>query len=468
MSSRNTLSEQLIKAQLRLDDSHLQSHPNVLLQVPKAPQTPPALEAAPPYRWSIEQLDNLLEVVASAAHVINPDTREIPTQALLTYLTQLTQAPAVEDEADTRQRVNVPPCWRGCEKDRLQNLCNLFDYKPKDGLVDCVELLLHLALMYSPLGWPSLETLLEARRALEPVVPPGASWPDFWIPADVFEVLPLFVDMRGLEADLARRFSPNVAEQPSPFSRPTEQLQWIGRLLRRFPAELREMQAWRLEASWHDYQSRCAAQAEWNSQVLDDVKVSPAESPHGPPHLTGTPLISGTPRSVPLLGSTSGDITPTTPVVRPPRPTEPDGLPERPAPDAINARQLFTYLCVGSSLEDGLTRALSVLGPTAIVGASVPIVDLHAALLQLGARSTPAPVEGDGRPAHPGLTQLLEVLDEDGTEHTQSTTMTVQDFLTHPQVAKLISRLHLGKRHTQAQVEKLFPKNLGARQADSQ
>merc|ERR1712060_344130 len=137
--------------------------------------------------------------------------------------------------------------------------------------------------------------------------------------------------------------------------------------------------------------------------------------------------------------------------IRPPRPrpVAPAGLPE-PAVGAISVRQFLTYLCQGESTEDGLARALTVLGTKPKLGTAVPAVDLHAMVLQLGARPTPPSLEGDGRPPYSSLEQFCEELEIRGPTVVLS-------------AAKLAASSHaqrFGHQHCRREVGKLFPNNL--------
>merc|ERR1712187_745662 len=109
-----------------------------------------------------------------------------------------------------------------------------------------------------------------------------------------------------------------------------------------------------------------------------------------------------------------------------------------------------TYLCQGSTQEDGITRALAVLSPGD--GKTTSPADFHSVLLQLGARSTPSSMEGDSRPLHPNFKQLCEELDLKSTEN-------VGELVRKPELQKLLARTGLGRRHCRVEVEKLFEKN---------
>merc|ERR1711990_728979 len=102
-------------------------------------------------------------------------------------------------DAGVKEQPQVPPTWRLCDVEKIQSVCNLFDHPPCTGTIDCVEFLLHIGLLHSPLGWPSVDTLLQVRKFLEPFAPQGASWPDFWVTADELAQTPLFLDSAGKE-----------------------------------------------------------------------------------------------------------------------------------------------------------------------------------------------------------------------------------------------------------------------------
>jgi len=275
----------------------------------------------------------------------------------------------------------------------------------------------------------------------------------FWVTPEQFAQLPLFDDSNGAEAAFAEKYRPSTTSPPAPFDRCKEQLIWVGRVLSRFAAPLTQWQAWELEASWHDYQVRSTEEAERCAEMLDDGKTSSSNSPR-PPTDAMTPLLTPPPQpDTPALGSINGDPSLDAGVVQPlpPRPLAPTGLPKPPVGGAINVRQFLTYLCQGSSPEDGITRALAVLCSDA--GKKVSLADFHAVLLQLGARSTPPSLEGDGRPSHPSLKQLSEEL-----ELSLGGSVNGVELAKSQQVQKVLARTGLGRRHCRAEVEKLFVK----------
>eukprot|EP00927_Polykrikos_kofoidii_P049072 TRINITY_DN43201_c0_g1_i1.p1 TRINITY_DN43201_c0_g1~~TRINITY_DN43201_c0_g1_i1.p1 ORF type:complete len:2107 (-),score=524.56 TRINITY_DN43201_c0_g1_i1:44-5974(-) len=458
-------SEALITSRLTLEGAHLHRHPNVLLKAPTPPVIPPPMESVVPHRWSIDQLENMLSVVHTAAKSIRPGGRILPTQTLVALMQRMTQATAGEDGA--REQPQVPYCWRPCDIERLQNLSNLFDHAPRTATVDCVEFLLHLGLMHNPLGWPSFEALLLLRTEIEAMMPDNVSWPDFWITQEQFETLSLFEDVNGGEAELAQKFKPQTAIPPSAFNRGAAQRRWLGRVLRCFPAPLRRQQAWALEMAWYKYAVRWTEETERNQEMLDDVKSISSASPHQP-HLGDQSMAALAPGLVDMgltqdTDTRDGRGPSVTAMPPPPLPGTPTGLPEPPGGDgaAVSVRQLLTYLCQGTSPEDGLARALAVLGPSADRDQAVSAEDFHALLLQHGARPTPASMEGDGRPRHPSVARFCEELGIAAGYTEISTT----SFFSNPRSSRLLTRLGLRRRHCRAPIEKLFPPGLkpGAR-----
>lgn len=448
-------SEDTIRARVTLEGAHLHQHPNVRLRAPTPEEIPPPLEGVAPFRWTIEQLDGLLDVFSAAARALSPTSRELPSRYFFTVLARLTR-PSGSD-AGAKEQPQVPVTWRSCDTEKLQSLFGLFDRPPSTGTIDCAEFLLHIGLLHSPLGWPSVETLVQVRKSLEAQVPAGTAWPDFWITQDKLAELPVFSDPSRAEAAFADKFRVSTASTTAAFDRPKEQLLWICRVLQRFPAPLRQCQSWELETSWYDYQVRSAEDAERISELLDDAKSTSSNSPRQAPD-SMTPLLVASPLTgepdTPALGSGNGDASMDSGAARPhmPRPVAPTGLPQPPATGAVNVRQLLTFLCEGSSPEDGITRALNVLCPSA--GTAVMPEDIHAVLLQFGARSTPSSLEGDGRPAYPSLEQLCEEL-----ELSHAGLVNGVELAKGQCMQRLLARTGLGLRHSRAEVEKLFLKN---------
>jgi hypothetical protein len=364
-------SEELITSRLTLEGAHLHRHPNVLLKAPRPgalhgpPIIAPPIENSVPYRWTIAQLDNLLEVVQCAARTIQPGGRLLPTQALLALLLRLSQASSTDGVV--REQSMVPACWCPCDVDRLTALCSLFDHPPRVGSVDCAEFLIHVGLLHSPLGWPSLDVLKQLRRDLEALVPAGCMYPDFWISTEQFEKLPVFPDAADLEGELANKFVPDTAIKPGVFDRCTAQQKWLGRVLRSFPAQLRQWQAYELELSWHKYQVRCQEEDQRNMVLLDDVKSTPSASARQNPDEMASMLAPTglEPDPVMLDQTIQSEIARASAPPPPPRPKTPTGSPDPPAEGGINVRQLLSYLSLGSTPEDGLARAFTILGPAA-------------------------------------------------------------------------------------------------------
>jgi hypothetical protein len=447
----NIESEDLITAKLTLKGAHLHRHPNVKLQAEFVPEEPPPLESGVPYRWTIDQLDLLLESVAGGARSLLPGSLVLPSQSLLTILVKLTQAP-VNDASIEQPR--VPANWRPCDIERLQSLCAMFDQPPRTGCVDAVEVLLSIGLHHSPLGWPSLQSLREVRSVLYDLIPQGCSWPDFYITDDVMAKLPLFIDT-GAEAELAGKHPWETTKKPALFDRCGEQMRWLVDVFRIFRPKIRQQQAYQLEVHWWEHQMRIKDEDKVNTKLLDD-NPSGASTPVAqvtPTHVGDDATMTHSP------AGTSEDASPLPPPGPPPRPSTPRSLPVPPTHGAVSVRQLLSYLCVGTSLEDGLTRAVAVLSPAAASATTpIPVADLHAALLQLGARPTPPSLEGDGRPRHPSLSGFCKELGIDNTAG--DATMCVSDFLAIPEAKKLCENLGFGRRHCRVEVEKLFPKNL--------
>lgn len=447
-------SEDLIKAKLTLKGAHLHRHPNVHLQAEFVPEEPPVLESGVPYRWTISQLDHLLETVSGAARALRPNSLVLPSQALLGVLIKLTQAPSAEGGAV--EQALVPVNWRPCDIERLQSLCSLFDPAPRSGTVDGMEFLLSIGIHHSPLGWPSADSLKDLRAALQNEVPADCSWPDFYITEDVLSTLPLFQDTKGEEADLAGKFPWETTKKPAPFDRCGEQMRWLVGVVRNFKAAIRQQQAYELEVDWWEHMMRVKDEDKVNTKLLDDnvsgnstpiAQVTPPVGRDGDaPSLTHSPA------------GTSEDAAPLPPPGPPPRPTEPSELPVPPK-GAVSVRQLMTFLCLGTTLEDGLTRAVTMMGPPgANASTPIPLVDLHAILLQLGARVTPPSLEGDGRPRHPSVSGMCKELGIDNSSGEAA--MSVADFVRNAQAQKLCNRLGFARRHCRPEVEKLFPKNL--------
>merc|ERR1711972_345775 len=89
-------SESLIKARLTLVGGHLHLHPNIHLQAEYIPEEPPPLECAAPYRWTIDQLNLLLQAVVVASRGLRPGSLVLPAPSPLAVLQKLTQAPGTE------------------------------------------------------------------------------------------------------------------------------------------------------------------------------------------------------------------------------------------------------------------------------------------------------------------------------------------------------------------------------------
>lgn len=447
-------SEDLLKSKLTLVGAHLHRHPNVHLQAEFVPEEPPRLECSVPYRWTIDQLDRLLEAVAGASRALGPNSLILPSQSLLSILLKLTQAPSVEMPNSVEQ-APVPANWQPCDVERLQSLCAMFD-TPRSGAVDAMEFLLCIGLHHSPLGWPSVQTLQEVRSILENEIPAGSTWPDFYITKETLAGLPLFDDPKGLEAELSAKFPWETASKPSPFDRCSEQMRWLVEIFCHFQAPLRQQQAYELDLAWWDNQMRIKDEDKVCNKLLDDT-MSGASTPVA---MAAQPVDSTASLTHSPAG-TSEDAAPQPPPGPPPRPSTPVHLPSPPAEGAVSVRQLLSYFCFGTSLEEGLSRALAVLGPSGCnTTTPIPLVDLHAMMLQLGARPTPPTLQGDGQPFLPSLDVFCKEIGID--EGSREPTMTLKSFLANAQAQKMCTRLGLRARHCRAEVEKLFPKTLQA------
>lgn len=301
---------------------------------------------------------------------------------------------------------------------------------------------------------------------LENEVPAGSSWPDFYITEETLASLPLFHDPKGLEADLSAKFPWQTASRPAPFDRCREQMRWLVEVFRQFQAPLRQQQAYELEVQWWDNQMRIKDEDKVCTKLLDDAvsgnstPIAQVAQPVGVDAASLTHSPAGT----------SEDAAPLPPPGPPPRPTTPKGLPAPPAKGAVSVRQLLTYFCLGTSLEDGLNRALAVMGPSGCNNTTpVPMAELHTVLLQFGARPTPPSFQGDGQPRLPSLDGFCKEIGIDSGRE-RDAAMTLKSFLANAQAQKLCIRLGLRQRHCRAEVEKLFPKNLqpGAKILQSQ
>jgi len=444
---------QLVSCRLTIEGAHLHRHPNVRLQHPAPEIIPPAIEATAPFRWKISQLENLLEVVDGSAKAFRCTGGVVPSRCLHMTLSRLTQD--CGEDLSTKEQVLVPANWSFCELDQLQSLCGLFEKDPFPGCVDAVEFMLHMGLLHSPVGWPSLSELLEVRKFLEPLAPSGASWPDFWITPEDIEKAPLFTGRpgNGKEEKFAKQFETATAEEKSLFDRPRAQALWYAKVLRRFPATLRPLQSWELEVSHHDFLVRASEEAERHQEYFDDSKSSASGTPRSGGDGLSSLLPAGQLDASALGNGSSGDLPDERgPKPLPPPPAEPTGLPQCPE-GGISVRQLLAYMCLGESPEEGLSRSVAVLGPTPTDGAAVSMSDMHAMLLQLGARPTPSIASGDGMPCLPSLAQMCK---EFGVQ--PSSQLRASDVIGNSKAQAMLSKFGLRQRHCRVQAEKLFPK----------
>jgi len=442
-------SEDFIKTKLSLENAHLHRRPNSLLRAPKPPVVPPPVEGLSPFRWTIEQLLGLMEAVSHACSGISSTCRMLPNYNLLGILLQLTSA----DGSDKRT-VKVPSNWRSCGAAKLKALLGTFDHPYSSNCVDVVDFLLHMCLLHSPLGWPSLNTLLEVRKVLEAQKPQNASWPDFYVPTSVIEMLPLFEDPTGAEDSFARKFKPITSEAPGRFDRSKAQLRFVGQVLQRFRAPSWEREAWALEASWYDYRVRKVEETERLVEMLDDVRTTPSDTPRqqvdAMPALLGHEDTSAADPDDAV--STGGQSTWSSGRPEKPRPEEPVNAPDPPS-DYVSVRQLMAYFCQGPTTEEGIARAFAVLAPSGAAATAIPVEAAHAAILSIGGRQLPTVCQGDSRPAFPALQKMCEELDNKCGGSARAT-----GVVGKAEALELVKILSLGRRHRRAEVEKIFPK----------
>mmetsp|Transcript_89692 Transcript_89692/g.159354 ORF Transcript_89692/g.159354 Transcript_89692/m.159354 type:complete len:1921 (-) Transcript_89692:61-5823(-) len=444
-------SEDFIRTKLNMENAHLHQRPNVLLRAPDPPVVPPPVEGVSPFRWTIEQLQGLLEAVSNATAALSAKARMLPSATMLNLLMQMTSV-----EVGDRKPVLVPASWRNCGTNRLKTLIAGFEHPHSAGSVDVVEFLLHVGLMHSPLGWPSLNTLMEIRKVLEPQTPTGCSWPDYYVSTEQFLQTPLFADSSGLEEAFAKKFKPHTTQAPGMFDRSSNQLRWVAQVMRRFVAPTSKQEAWELECGHYDYKVRKADEKERISEMLDDVRTTPSNSPRQPdadmPALLGVgghDPDSDNNEDAHSVGAVSVEST-----GRPekPRPEAPQNLPQL-TEDSVSVRQFLSYLCLGSTPEEGLARAFAVLSPAGTASGSVPGASAHAAMLQLGVRPMPAGLPGDSKPALPALHKFCEELDNKYGGQVRAT-----DLVGKSEAQEMLKALNLGRRHKRAEVDKLFPK----------
>lgn len=407
----------LVGPQVVLEGAHLHRHHSVRLRV----------EPASPFRWTVWQLEHLCQALLAALRGLEPAQLCLPAASLLSILERFSHEQSGEPLG--KDPLPVPSSWRPCNTDRLRSLCSLFEHRPTNGMIDCVDFLLHMGWLHSPLGWPSLDDLLHIRECLEPLVPMGVSWPDFWITPEELAALPLARDPNGRETEFFEKYATTAAQRLQPFDRAREQVLWVGRVLQAFPTKLQQTQSWDLDVAWHDYQVRMAKDAQ---RAVDSVDVTGSPSPAVS---SSSKVVGGIP--VRFL---------------PPRPLPPTGLPECPS-GAISVRQLLAYFCLGASPEEGIARAFAVLGPVAGGGVTIPMSAVHAILLQLGARPSTAMVDVDGRPLLPSLIRLCDQLGV-----TASGSIAAADLTNNVSVQRVIAKLGIGYRHCRAHVEKVYPR----------
>lgn len=247
---------------------------------------------------------------------------------------------------------------------------------------------------------------------------PTASWPDLWVDEETFTELPMF----------------------------KAQLTWFGRVLKRFPSPALQQVTWDLQKSWLDHDERREQDVRRCERTLDDRPL--AESPSPP--LPGSPVSPDSQSAVMThAGSQLSLATEMAQTDAPSLRTPRVPLPPRPlcVPcEGVNLRQFLTYVCLGSSPLDGLSRALSVIG----TDGGVSTAELHAVLLQLGGRPTP-PCDGNGTPPYPSLAQFSEALEESAGDR-----WTAESFAAHAQGGRLLDTF--GRNHCRLELENFCPK----------
>jgi len=268
----------------------------------------------------------------------------------------------------------------------------------------------------------------------------------------------------ALFTSFSKKFKPVTQEEPGLFDRARRQLEWVGKVLGRFTAPSAPEQAWELEAAWYDYKVRKAEHSDRLVELLDDVRTTPSDTPRQPAEMMPALLGGHDPdpdsaNEEDLHSDLGGLSVESGGRPEKPRPEAPE-LPEPPSTEAVSVRQLLTYLCQGSSAEDGLARATAVLGPElpaatpAVWAGALPAAAAYTVMLQLGARPTPSSNGGDARPTFPALQKFCEELDN---KHNGSVRTT--EMVGKLEAQEMLKSLGLGKRHKRVEVDKLFPKS---------
>jgi len=412
--------EDFIESHLTIEDGHLYRHPNIRLRRPPSPPRPPVLENATSGCWTIEQLDTLLDVMCVLAQTHNScpsGHHAVPAQFLFTVLLQLTRSPGRGDKECGKPL--VPLEWVDCDPESLQSLCHLFCHPPRVGAgkIDCIELLLHICMLNSAAEWPTFEMLLEIRQQLEPLVPEDKLWPDFYIKKETLLILPVFQGLKSSEA----------LHSPPSFDRLLMQLQWVGRVFRSFQAPSCQFEANKLEASWSGYWEGCANNAELFRGLLNEQSLDPRSA---------TPVEVGSKAPVPQSESLS------------------DSAELLLLEDRVSVRQFLSYFCLGSSAEDGLARALHILGSGT---GTLTVAEFHSVLLQLGGRPMEFSACGN-QPSQPSVEQVSSELGLDDSR--AKTSFTVDEFLRRVKQSSLRDLMH---RHCLLKLDYLFSETSGSK-----
>lgn len=284
-------------------------------------------------------------------------------------------------------------------------------------------------------------------------MPAGAQWPDFFIEVDTLAGLPRLQDQADEDA-LAAQYPPQTAIQPGKFDRRSEELRWMGHVLREFRAPHWQLQSYDLQSAWYEYLVRSrdevqrAALAEGamepTAQATDASpgQVEPSPRPDSEPPGSAQGSVENDEEG----GMSADEIPPLEP------PVMPQNLPEPGTHTSISVRQLLGYLCLGSSTQDGLARLITALcsrGPDS--SEEIPADHLYAAIMQLGVKPTP-PNSHDGKPWHLSYADFCNAYGF-GDEMPG---MSAEKFIAHGRTQKLLSRLD--RRLERTKLENIFPK----------
>jgi hypothetical protein len=289
------------------------------------------------------------------------------------------------------------------------------------------------------------------------MMPKGAVWPDFYIEEADFEKLPLSQDPEDLEGQLADQFPHQTAETPGRFDRLSQQLLWMGRMLRQFRGEPWQLQNYDLQSAWYDYRLRCREQAMLAAAAEREAELAAMPKEEIPTdrsvELSARPESEAPGSAGKEPSEEGGEPAPTLQEPEPPKiikPERPEGFAAPETTTQISVRQLLGYLALGNSPTDGLARSLAILGAGGDDDV-MPADKLYVAIHQLGTRPTPLD-EGVGKPWYPLFEEFCEAY---GFGEEQPG-MSVEKFLAHGRTTAALKRV--GKRFVRTDIEKLFPK----------